>query len=144
MDYISPIEKDSQIGWKKIQCGAWYEEIGKHYSQVLLAVKDLPANAGDMRRRLDTWVGKIPWKRAWQPIPEFLPGESHEQRRLVGYNPWGCEELDTTEVTQHAYSTHILSGHTPRSEISESESMCLFGFTRCCLTALQVNCINDL
>ena len=30
------------------------------------------------------WVGKIPWKRSWQPTPVFLPGESHGQRRLVG------------------------------------------------------------
>ena len=29
-----------------------------------------------------------PWKRAWQPTPVFLPGESHGQRRLVGYSPW--------------------------------------------------------
>ena len=39
--------------------------------------------------RLDHWVGKIPWRREWQPTPVFLPGESHGQRSLVGYNPWG-------------------------------------------------------
>ena len=38
------------------------------------AVKNLPANAGDTRDRFDTWVGKIPWKRKWQPTPVFLPG----------------------------------------------------------------------
>ena len=32
----------------------------------------------------DPWVGKIPWRKAWQPTPEFLPGESHGQRSLVG------------------------------------------------------------
>ena len=32
----------------------------------------------------DPWVGKIPWGRAWQPIPVFLPGESHGQWSLVG------------------------------------------------------------
>ena len=32
------------------------------------------------------WVGKIPWRRAWQPTPVFLPGESHGQRNLVGYS----------------------------------------------------------
>ena len=32
------------------------------------------------------WVRKIPWKRAWQPTPVFLHGESHEQRRLAGYS----------------------------------------------------------
>ena len=33
------------------------------------------------------WVRKIPWQRAWQPIPVFLPGELHGQRRLAGYGP---------------------------------------------------------
>ena len=42
-------------------------------------------------------VGKIPWRRKWQPTPVFLPGESHGQRSLVGYSPWGCKESDTTE-----------------------------------------------
>ena len=42
------------------------------------------------------WIGKIPWRRAWQPIPVFLAGESHGQRSLVGYSPWGCKESDTT------------------------------------------------
>ena len=28
----------------------------------------------------DPWIGKIPWRRAWQPTPVFLPGESHGQR----------------------------------------------------------------
>ena len=53
------------------------------------------------RWRFDPWVGKIPWRRAWQPTPVFLPGGSHGQRSLAGYSPWGRKELDTTEVTQH-------------------------------------------
>ena len=39
------------------------------------------------RRGFDPWVGKIPWRRAWQPTPVFLPGKSHGQRSLVGYSP---------------------------------------------------------
>ena len=39
------------------------------------------------RCRFDPWAGKIPWRRAWQPSPVFLPGESHGQRSLVGYSP---------------------------------------------------------
>ena len=35
----------------------------------------------------DPWVGKIPWRREWQPTPVLLPGESHGQRSLVGYSP---------------------------------------------------------
>ena len=47
----------------------------------------------------DPWIRKIPWRRAWQPTPVFLPGESNGQRSLAGYSPWGCKELDTTEGT---------------------------------------------
>ena len=54
------------------------------------------------RPRFDPWVGKIPWRRTWQPIPVFLPGKSHAQRSLVGYSPWGHKESDRTEATQHA------------------------------------------
>ena len=36
----------------------------------------------------DPWIREIPWRRAWQPTPVFLPGESHGQRSLVGYSPW--------------------------------------------------------
>ena len=51
------------------------------------------------RPRFDPWVGKIPWRRKWQPTPVFLPGESHGQRSLAGYSPYGCKESDTTEAT---------------------------------------------
>ena len=47
--------------------------------------------------RFEPWVGKIPWRRKWQPIPVLLPGKSHGQRSLVGYSLWGCKESDTTE-----------------------------------------------
>ena len=39
------------------------------------------------RPGFDPWVGKIPWRVAWQATPEFVPGESHGQRSLVGYTP---------------------------------------------------------
>ena len=53
------------------------------------------------RHRFDPWVRKIPRRRAWQPTPVLLPEESHGERSLVGYSPWGRKELDTTEVTEH-------------------------------------------
>ena len=52
-------------------------------SQVELMVKNPPDNKGDVR---DSWVGKIPWRRAWQSTPAFLPGESHGQKSLVEYS----------------------------------------------------------
>ena len=51
------------------------------------------------RPGLNPWVWKIPWRRAWQPTPVFLPGEPHGQRSLVGYSLRGRKELDPTEVT---------------------------------------------
>jgi len=51
------------------------------------------------RSGFDLWVRKIPWRRAWQSTPVFLPGESHGQRSLVGYSPQDHKELDMTEVT---------------------------------------------
>ena len=56
------------------------------------------------RFRFDPQIGKIPWRRACQPTPVFLPGESHGQRRLVGYGPKGCKESDRTEATEHAHT----------------------------------------
>ena len=73
-------------------------------SQVAPVVKNLPANAKEpacKRFGFDSQVGKILWKRAWQPAPAFLPGESHGQRGLVGYGPQGRKEQDMTEATQH-------------------------------------------
>ena len=52
------------------------------------------------RPGFDPWVGKIPWRRKWQPTPVLLPKKSHGQRSLVGYSPWGLRELDTTEQLQ--------------------------------------------
>ena len=49
------------------------------------------------RHGFNPWVGKIPWRRARQPTPVSLPGESHGQRSLVGYCSWGQKESDTTK-----------------------------------------------
>ena len=65
------------------------------------SVKD-PACQGRRHKRpgCHLWVRKVPWRRAQQPTPVFLPGESHGQRSLVGYRPWGCRVA--TEVIEHA------------------------------------------
>ena len=47
------------------------------------------------RPGFNPWVGKIPWRREWQPTPVFLPEEFHGQRCLVGYSPWGYRESET-------------------------------------------------
>ena len=62
-------------------------------SQVAPMVKNLP----EMQVQF-LGLGKIPWRRAWQPTPAFLPGESHGQRSLMGYTVHGVAESDTTEM----------------------------------------------
>ena len=55
-----------------------------------------------MKVTLEMWVRSLGEE---DPLEEgmavFLPGESHGQRRLAGYSPQGCRELDVTEVTAH-------------------------------------------
>ena len=70
---------------------------------IALAVKNYPSMQADIKRRgFDPWVGKIPklgrspGGKHGQPTPVSLPGESHGQRILAGYSPWGPK-------TQHAY-----------------------------------------
>ena len=49
------------------------------------------------RHGFDPWVGKIPWRRKWQPTPVFLTGKFLGQRKLVGCSPWGWKESDMSE-----------------------------------------------
>ena len=62
---------------------------------MVLMGKKPPANAGDMRHGYDPWVGKIPWRRAWQPTPVFLPGESPWSEE-----PGGLQSIDSQRVGQ--------------------------------------------
>ena len=66
-------------------------------------VKNLLANAGDARERcgFDHCVGKIPWRRKWEPTPVFLPRESHGQGSLAGCSPYVLKDSDTTKLTWH-------------------------------------------
>ena len=50
------------------------------------------------RQKFNSWVRNIPWRSSWQPTPVFLLEESHGQRSLQGYSPWGLKESDTTKV----------------------------------------------
>ena len=99
----------NMIIWKFIQifeCISCFFLLMSRASQVVLVVKNAPANAGDIRD-----VGSIPGserspslRRKWKPTPVFLPRKSHEQRNPTGYSPWDHKELDMTEHAQ----THIL------------------------------------
>ena len=72
-------------------------------------VKSLPAI---WETQYDPWVGKMPWRRKWQPTPGLLPGNSHGRRSLVGCSPWGREESDTTEQLHFHFSLSCIGeGH---------------------------------
>ena len=78
------------------------------------------------------WSGKIPWRKKWQHAPVFLPGESHGQRSLVGYSPWGCKELDTTKLLTLLFSYNkmvYLGEHSP-GWIDDNEISLLANFQR--------------
>ena len=45
------------------------------------------------------WVRKIPWRRAWQLTPVFLPGEPHGQKSLVGCSPQHHKDSDMAKAT---------------------------------------------
>ena len=75
-----------------------------------LVVKNPPANVGDTRRGFDLWVRKIPWRRAWQPIPVFLPRESPWTEEPGGATIHRVAQSDTTEVTWHT-CTHSFKKH---------------------------------
>ena len=60
------------------------------------------------RPGFNPWVGNILWRREWLPTPVFLPGESHGQRSLAGYSPWGRKELDMTERLTYITSSRSI------------------------------------
>ena len=68
----------------------------------------------------DPWIWKILWRREWQLIPVFLPGESRGQRSLAGYSPWGHKESDMSKLLSTAQ--HIME---QRKKISKRDKMAL-------------------
>ena len=82
--------------WSLTICRALFRH--RKASQVVLVVKNSPAKAGDITDtvRALSWEG--PLEERMQSFPVFFPEESHAQRSLVGYSPWGHKELDTTEA----------------------------------------------
>ena len=61
------------------------------------------------RLKFNPWIGKIPWRRKWQPSPVFLPGKSCRLRSLAGCSSWGRKELDTTDTHTHTSFSCILT-----------------------------------
>ena len=63
------------------------------------------------RPRFNPWVGKIFWRRKWQPTAVFLPGKSHGWRSLISYSPWGRKESDTTKWLHFHFAEVMVHGH---------------------------------
>jgi len=86
-------------------------------------VKNLPAM---QETGFNPWVGKIPWRREWQPTPAFLPGESQGQRSLVGSVHEVTKELDTTEQLTlslcHLLACKVISVTVPRFPLSAGKT----------------------
>ena len=65
---------------------------------LLFLVAQMVKNPPAMQEtRVQSLSQNLPWRREWLPSPVFLPEESHGQRSLMSYSPWGCKESDTTE-----------------------------------------------
>ena len=86
----------------------WSDYLLPWASLVAQMVKDPPAC---QRRRceFDPWVGKIPWRRKWQPAPVSLPGKSHGQRSLVGDRPWGHKRVRHNLATKQQHGCEHVS-----------------------------------
>ena len=62
-----------------------------------------------------------PLEKEWQPNPVFLPGDSHGERSLVGYSPWGRKESDMTEqLSLSSYSSKVRQLSIEFSSVTQS------------------------
>ena len=85
---------------------------------MVLVVKNLPDNAGDTETQVPSLGQKIPWSRAWQPTPVFLPGESH------GQGSWQATVHRVTksqtrlkQLSTHTHVKHLPIFHCPESSL---------------------------
>ena len=80
-----------------LSCGMWDHTSYLQYVNCASGKESACQCKRHKRHGFNTWVGKIPWNKAWPPTLVFLPEESHGQRSQVGYSPWGHKESDTTK-----------------------------------------------
>ena len=90
-------------------------------------MKDLPAmQEASQEMEVQSLERQIPWRRKWQLIPVFLPGQFYGQRSLVGYILWDGKESDMTE-----YSLIPHYSSTSRELILDfKEEINIIGFVR--------------
>ena len=87
------------------------------------------------RRGFDPWVGKIPWRRKWQPSPVFLYGKSHGQRILAGYSPRDHKESDTTEQVNCTDNTAW--------KCKGKKAMCVLVAQSCPTLCIPIDCAHQ-
>ena len=108
------------------------------------SVKNLPTV---QETCVQTWVGKIPWRRKWQPIQVFLPGEFHGQWSLTGYSSYGCKEFDMTErlsLTPFFSLSPCLEGKFPVALVKTFKFLLIFSLEislSCILSPSDRTCI---
>ena len=92
------------------------------------------------RCRFDPWVGKIPWKRKWQPTPASLSGKSQGQRSLAGYSPRVTKSQ--TQLNNSAHTTgeafHSRNPTTPKAVLSVQTNQVPCTFLSACLGSESV------
>ena len=81
--------------WVSCTAGGFFTNWATEASLVAQTGKYLPAM---QKPGFHPWVGKIPWRREWQPTTVFLPGEFYGQRSLAGYSPCDCKKSDMTKI----------------------------------------------
>ena len=89
------------------------------------------------RPGFDLWVGKILWRRKWQPIPVFLPGKSHGQRSLAG-----SQKSDTTQQLNHHHPISYLFKTLWICFIFFKVFMLQFSFVRSIHNGMERECVN--
>ena len=94
--YSETLGLSLELSW--LQVGIMRSYLKSGASHLALVVKNPPANAGDIRNQyLIPRPGRSPGRRHGNPLQHSLLEESHGQRRLAGYSPWGHKKSDTTE-----------------------------------------------
>ena len=104
--YIHILIKEQKPVW--YQNCRWPHQMQKNNQAVFFKItgeKNWKWFLSNHENRFNPWVGKIPWRKAWQPTPVFLPREAHGHRSLAGDSPWGHKESDTTEATYYAHTS---------------------------------------
>ena len=110
IDFNAILKIDNQQGPTVMSNEIMYKGLSTIFTRASLVARIVKNPPAMQETWIWSWVRKIPWRRKRHFTPAFLPRESHGQRSLVGYSPWGHKESDRTE--QLSFSLFFLSwGH---------------------------------